>query len=73
MNLVKFLKYLIVELMNKYGSFMWFGTHVSMTQTDWHWLFETFLCVFINFLVLFSLYLQYIDIENEKLHKTNNT
>jgi hypothetical protein len=71
--LIKFLKYLIVELMNKYGSFMWFGTHVSMTQTNWHWILEVFLCIFINFLILFSLYLQYIDKENEKLQKTDNT
>lgn len=51
---------------------MWFGTHISMTQTDWHYLLETFLCVSVNFLVLFSLYLEYKD-ENEKLQKTNNT
>ena len=69
----KFIKYLIVELMNKYGSFMWFGTHLSMTQTDWHYLVETFLCILINFLVLFSLYLQYKEKENEKLRQTNNT
>ena len=70
---MKFLKFLIIELMNKYGSFMWFGTHVSMTQTDWHYLLETFLCVSVNFLVLFSLYLQYKEEENEKLRKTNST
>ena len=52
---------------------MWFGTHVSMTQTDWHWILETFLCISVNFLVLFSLYLQYKEEENEKLQKTNNT
>ena len=71
--MVKFLKYLLVEVMNKYGSFMWFGTHVSMTQTDWHYLVETFLCIFVNLLVIFSLYLQYREEENEKLQKTNNT
>ena len=71
--MLKFFKYLIVQLMNKYGSFMWFGTHVSMTQTNWHYLLETFLCVSVNFLVLFSLYLQYKEEENEKLRKTNNT
>jgi hypothetical protein len=71
--MLKFFKYLIVQLMNKYGSFMWFGTHVSMTQTDWHYLLETFLCVFVNFLVLFSLYLQYKEEENEKLRKTDST
>ena len=71
--MIKFFKYLIIQLMNKYGSFMWFGTHVSMTQTDWHYLLETFLCVSVNFLVLFSLYLQYKEEENEKLQKTDNT
>ena len=71
--MLKFFKYLIVQLMNKYGSFMWFGTHVSMTQSDWHYLLETFLCVSVNFLVLFSLYLQYKEEENEKLRKTDNT
>ena len=71
--MLKFFKYLIVQLMNKYGSFMWFGTHISMTQTDWHYLLETFLCVFVNLLVIFSLYLQYKEEENEKLRKTDNT
>jgi uncharacterized membrane protein SirB2 len=71
--MMKFLKYLIITLIDNYGSFMWFGTHISMTQTDWHWLLETFLCVFVNFLVIFSLYLQYKEIQNEKLRKTDNT
>ena len=70
--MMKFLKYLIITLMDKYGSFMWFGTHISMTQTDWHWLFETFLCVFVNILIVFSLYLQYKEIESEKLQKRND-
>jgi len=59
--------------MNKYGSFMWFGTHLSMTQTDWHWILETFFCVLVNFLMIFSVYLQYKDKEDEKLQKTDNT
>jgi hypothetical protein len=59
--------------MNKYGSFMWFGTHLSMTQTNWHYLIEIFLCLSVNFLVLFSLYLQYKEEENEKLQKIDNT
>ena len=71
--MVKFLKYLIITLMDKYGSFMWFGTHISMTQTDWHWILEIFLCVFVNFLVIFSLYLQYKEIENKKLQKPTDT
>ena len=71
--MIKFIKYLIIQLMNKYGSFMWFGTHLSMTQTDWHWFLETFLCVFVNLLVIFSLYLQYKEEQDEKLQKTDNT
>jgi len=70
---MKFLKFLLVEVMNRYGSFMWFGTHVSMTQTDWHYLIETFLCVLVNLLVIFSVYLQYKEKENEKLRRTNST
>jgi hypothetical protein len=62
-----FLKYLIIQVMNKYGSFMWFGTHMSMTQVSWHWLIETFLCILINVLIIFSLYLQYKDEQDEKL------
>ncbi len=65
--MIRFLKYLLVQVMNKYGSFIWFGTHVSMTQTDWHYLIEIFFCVFVNFLVIFSIYLQYKEEENEKL------
>lgn len=69
---MKFVKYLIIQLMNKYGSFIWFGTHLSMTQINWHYLIETFLCVIVNFLILISLYLQYKDEQYEKLQKTNN-
>ena len=70
---MKFVKYLIIQLMNKYGSFIWFGTHLSMTQINWHYLLETFLCIIVNFLILFSLYLQYKDDQYEKLQKTNNS
>jgi len=59
--MVKFFRYLLIQIMNKYGSFMWFGTHISMTQTNWHWIIEVFICVLVNFLVIFSLYLQYKD------------
>jgi hypothetical protein len=63
---MKFLRYLLIELTNKYGSFVWFGTHVSMTQTDWHWILESFLCLFVNIIIIFSLYLQYKDLEDGK-------
>jgi hypothetical protein len=70
---MKFLKYLIVEVMNKYGSFMWLGTHVGLTQINWHYLIEIFLCVFVNFLMIFSVYLQYKEKQNEKLQKIDSS
>lgn len=56
--------------MNRYGSFMWFGTHVGVTIVDLHYVFEIFLCIFVNFLVIFSVYLEWRDkkIENLKEH-----
>ena len=71
--MVDFFKYLIIQLMNKYGSFMWFGTHLSMTQIEWHYLIEYFLCFLVNFLMIFSVYLQYKEKQNEDLRKTDNT
>ena len=47
--------------MNKYGSFMWFGVHVGMTQTDWHWVLEVSLCVLINLMVLHTIYIEWKD------------
>jgi len=52
---------------------MWFGTHIGVTQVDWHYLFEIFLCLLINFLMIFSVYLEWKDKEDEKLQKTTNT
>jgi hypothetical protein len=56
----------------RYGSFVWFGTHISLTQTDWHWILETFLSLLINFLIIFSLYLEWKITEDEKIRKTDN-
>jgi hypothetical protein len=56
----------------RYGSFVWFGTHISLTQTDWHWILETFLSLFVNFLIIFSLYLEWKVTEDEKIRKTDN-
>lgn len=71
--MIKFIKYLTVQIMNKYGSFMWFGAHIGVTQVDWHYLLEIFLCLLINFLMIFSVYLEWKDIEDEKLQKNTNT
>jgi hypothetical protein len=59
-----FLKYLIVNLMNKYGSFMWIGIHLGSTQVDWHWVLETLLCIGINLLVLYSIFLEWSEKSN---------
>ena len=40
---------------------MWFGTHVGVTQTEWHWLLETGLCVSVNILVVLGLYFEWQD------------
>lgn len=56
-----FIKYLYVTLMNKYGSFMWFGAHLGMTQVDWHWFLEMSLCVLINLMVLHTIYIEWKD------------
>ena len=41
-GILDFFKYFVINLMNKYGSFMWIGTHIGMTQVDWHWVLEIF-------------------------------
>lgn len=56
-----FTKYLYLTLMDKYGSFMWFGAHIGVTQVDWHWILETFMCVLINLMVLHTIYIEWKD------------
>jgi len=51
--------------MNKYGSFMWFGAHVGVTQVDWHWFLEIFLCVLINFMVLHTIYIEWKETKSK--------
>lgn len=57
--MLDFLKHLYLTLMNRYGSFMWFGAHVGVTQVDWHWFLEIFLCVLINLMVLHTIYIEW--------------
>ena len=59
--MINFFKYIIIQLMNRYGSFMWFGVHVGVTQVDWHWVMEIFICVLINIMVLHTIYLEWKD------------
>jgi hypothetical protein len=56
-----FLKHFYLTLMNKYGSFMWFGAHMGVTQVDWHWILETSMCVLINLMVLHTIYIEWKD------------
>jgi hypothetical protein len=56
-----FLKHFYLTLMNKYGSFMWFGAHMGVTQVDWHWILETLVCVLINLMVLHTIYIEWKD------------
>ena len=63
---MNFLRYLIINGVQMWGSFMWFGTHVSMTQTDWHWLLETILCIGLDIILVTGLYLEWVE------YKKNN-
>ncbi len=56
-----FFKHLYLTLMNKYGSFMWFGAHIGVTQVNWHWILEITSCVLINFMVLHTIYIEWKD------------
>lgn len=55
-GILDFFKYFVINLMNKYGSFMWIGTHIGMTQVDWHWVLEIFLCIIVNLLMIVAIY-----------------
>ena len=57
--MLDFIKYLYVTLMNKYGSFMWFGIHMGVTQVDWHWILKICFCVLINLMVFHTIYLEW--------------
>ena len=57
----KFLKYLFINVMNKYGSFMWFGIHMGVTQVSWHWVLEIGLCLLMNMLVIVAMYVEWKD------------
>jgi hypothetical protein len=57
----KFFRYLFINVMNKYGSFMWFGIHMGVTQVSWHWVLEVGLCLLMNMLVIISMYVEWKD------------
>ena len=63
--MLDFLRHLYLTIMNKYGSFMWFGAHVGVTQVDWHWFLEIFLCVLINFMVLHTIYIEWKETKSK--------
>jgi hypothetical protein len=61
----KFFRYLFINVMNKYGSFMWFGIHMGVTQVSWHWVLEVGLCLLMNTLVIISMYVEWKDSHNK--------
>jgi hypothetical protein len=71
--MIDFIKHLIIVFGQRYGSFVWFGTHLSLTQTDWHYILETFLSIFVNFFIIFSLYLEWKQKKDEDISKTTDT
>ena len=45
---------------------MWLGTHVSMTQTDWHWMLETTMCLGLDLIMIIAVYLEWHDEHKKK-------
>jgi hypothetical protein len=45
---------------------MWLGTHYSMTQTDWHWVLETSLCIGLDLLLIIGVFLEWKEIHKHK-------
>ena len=54
-----FIEYLIIEGTKRWGGFMAIGGHISMTQTDWHWIAETFIVLGLDLLLVVGLYLEW--------------
>lgn len=45
---------------------MWLGTHVSMTQTDWHWILETSMCIGLDIIMIIAVYLEWHEEHKKK-------
>ena len=56
-----FLKHLFIEGMKRWGGFMSLGGHLCTTQTNWHWILETGLVIFLDSLLVIGLYLEWKD------------
>ena len=61
-----FLRHLIIEGTKRWGGFMAIGGHISMTQTDWHWIMETAIMASLDGLLIFVLYLEWNEHRREK-------
>jgi hypothetical protein len=55
----KFVEYLIIEGTKRWGGFMAIGGHISVTQTDWHWILETLFIIGLDFSLVIGLYLEW--------------
>jgi hypothetical protein len=56
---MKFLKFFFITGTQRWGSFMWLGTHYSMTQTDWHWVIETSVCIGLDLLLIIGVFIEW--------------
>ena len=63
---MNFLRHLIIEGTKRWGGFMAIGGHISMTQTNWHWLIETLMVLTIDSLLVLGLYLEWKDGRTDK-------
>jgi hypothetical protein len=55
----EFLQHLIIEGTKRWGGFMAIGGHISITQTEWHWIAETSLVFGLDLLLVLGLYLEW--------------
>jgi len=55
----EFLKHLFVEGTKRWGGFMSLSGHLSITQTNWHWILETLLVIFLDSILILGLYVEW--------------
>ena len=61
----EFLKHLFVEGTKRWGGFISLSGHLSITQTNWHWILETGLIVLLDSVLIIGIYIEWND-DNKK-------
>ena len=61
-----FARYLLIKGTKRWGGFMAVGGHLSITQTDWHWILEICLAAGLDLLLVVGLYFEWHEHRGEK-------